>query len=179
MPATHRGIVTDTVKFLPNLIPIPEAPIDDHIHNLLAELTNMLTNKAKTFPPTFTSPASCQAIIQLAKMFHRDVTTEEPHPTLEGEKETIHTPVEHPKQPPKRMTDAEFDALLASIKPKNSTKPTQQQISPKVKKFCTSNACFTIYINPHPNRIFKSFQYRYNYTKSIIQFRNSQTPSTV
>ena len=40
LPKTHIEIVSDTVKFLPRFIPIPNASIDDHIRNSLQDTSN-------------------------------------------------------------------------------------------------------------------------------------------
>ena len=114
IPATHREIVTDTIKFIPTNIPIPEASIDDHIRNSLEELTGLLANKVKTFPPILSSPTSRQAIIQLAKIFQRDKHDTE-HSTSEGASKKEQT------TKPKKMSDEEFEELLRSIKPSKKT----------------------------------------------------------
>ena len=44
LPLTRTEIVSDTVRFLPTNIPIPEANIDDYIWSSIQELTHLLTN---------------------------------------------------------------------------------------------------------------------------------------
>lgn len=84
LPNTYREIITDTVKFLPTHIPIPEASIDDHIRKSLQELTSLLSNKVTTFPVAMTSPTNRQALVQLADIFHQDTTVLSHNPTSEG-----------------------------------------------------------------------------------------------
>ena len=47
---TYKEVVSDTVKFIPRHIHIPEASIDNHIKHSLYDLTLSLQNKTSTFP---------------------------------------------------------------------------------------------------------------------------------
>ena len=129
LPRTYTEVVSDTVKFIPQHIPIPAAHIDDHIRNSLEILTNILTTKITTYPPNVMSETHWQALLTLAKIFQRDSSQIPVASSSEGAKKqaTTNAPRHHqlskanPKQVP--MSDNEFNQLLAQI-PKRSVSPT-------------------------------------------------------
>ncbi len=115
LPKTHTEVVSDTVKFIPQHIPIPAAHIDDHIQNSLEILTNILTTKITTYPPNIMSETHRQALLTLAKIFQRDSSPQiSDVSSSEGVKKQANTkaPTHHqiPKTKPKQvpMSDNEF-----------------------------------------------------------------------
>ena len=50
IPATRVEIISDTIKFIPNLIPIPEKSLQDDLKIALEDITNSLNTKNKLFP---------------------------------------------------------------------------------------------------------------------------------
>ena len=147
LPKTHKEIISDTVKFIPNQVPIPNANIDDQIRNSLQTLTNMLSHKAKAYPPGYLSETNKQAIITLANLFNRDLTPVTSYAgSSEGakEKEIAAAPTHHqlPKAPPKSTTkvqpmpDEDFDKLLKSISKYKESSPSLSKCIPG-NKTCT------------------------------------------
>ncbi len=111
LPKSHKEIISDTVKFIPNYVPIPHANIDDHIRNSLQTLTHILAHKAKTYPPGYLSDSNKQAIIMLANLFNRDLTNSTTYlDSSEGTNEAFSkaAPTHHQlptvKPPPKPFT---------------------------------------------------------------------------
>ena len=72
-PQTHSEINSDTIKFIPRYIPIPEASIDDHIKRSLSDVLLLLLNRTPTLP-VLDQPSARKALIDIAKVLERDST---------------------------------------------------------------------------------------------------------
>ena len=94
VPKTHTEIISDTVRFIPTHIPIPNASINDHIRKTLEDLTLLLQDKVKTFPPSVLSETNKQALITLASMFNRNDLCDG-HSSSEGGVKREKTPPAH------------------------------------------------------------------------------------
>ena len=136
MPKTHRQIITDTIRFIPSHIPIPEASIDDHIRNSLQELTSMLSNKFSTYPSTISSPTNRQALIQLAGIFNRDVTNQPTDLTSKGEGYNTPPTTQH-SYPPKKMTEDEFIEFMKQDKQQNSVNKNLPRVDNQQNTFAS------------------------------------------
>ena len=94
VPSKHREIVSDTIKIIPNYVPIPQTNIDDYIREkLLAILQLQQARKPHITPiPTLQSQS---AMVQTAEILHNNSPAvhnnknrliNPPLPTSEGEK---------------------------------------------------------------------------------------------
>ena len=71
IPKTQKERITDTVTFIPKVIPIPHASIDDHLRKTVDDLVHLLTKKPSLISPT--GPQSAQhALLKIAKLLNRD-----------------------------------------------------------------------------------------------------------
>ena len=73
VPATRGEVISDTVKFIPTCIPIPETGIDDHLRKTANDLVHLLLKKTPTIP-ALDIPSARDALIQIAKLLNRDTT---------------------------------------------------------------------------------------------------------
>ena len=86
VPTTRSQIVSDTVKFIPRYIPIPEASIEDHLRKTTEDLVHILANKPSLIPAL--QPESAKgALLQIAELLHTDTT-----PPITSLLPTPHTP---------------------------------------------------------------------------------------
>ena len=84
IPQTRSEIVSDTVKFIPSYVPIPETNINDHIKKTLTDLTHLLYSKSPAVPG-LTSPSSRAALIQISTLLNRDNLQISPAPCMPSE----------------------------------------------------------------------------------------------
>ena len=85
VPDKHSEVNSDTVKFIPRYIPIPECSIDDHLKKTVNDLVHLLLNKSPAVPVL--QPESARAaLIKIAELLNRDSSPnikEIPQPTGE------------------------------------------------------------------------------------------------
>ena len=73
IPKTQKERITDTVAFIPKVIPIPHASIDDHLRKTVDDLVHLLTKKPGIISPT--GPQSAQsALIKISKLLNSDTS---------------------------------------------------------------------------------------------------------
>ena len=71
VPDKHSEVNSDTVKFIPRYIPIPECSIDDHLKKTVNDLVHLLLNKSPAVPVL--QPESARAaLIKIAELLNRD-----------------------------------------------------------------------------------------------------------
>ena len=92
MPSTHAEVDADTVKFIPNVVPIPEADISTHLKNSVNDLVHLLAHPNKHLP-LLQNQTSRNALITIAKLLNSNQNKVQSL-TSEGDK-TINT---KPKQ---------------------------------------------------------------------------------
>ena len=73
LPRTHRELVTDTVAFIPNIVPIPNADIDAHLTRTSDDLLHILKGKSDVLSPIPRESVK-SALIKIAQLLHRDTT---------------------------------------------------------------------------------------------------------
>ena len=71
MSKTHSTRITDTVKMIPDKIPIPETNIDEHLKASMDHLLQILLNKKKSMGP-FLQSSTYNKLIDLTSTLHRD-----------------------------------------------------------------------------------------------------------
>ena len=158
LPLTRTEIVSDTVRFLPTNIPIPEANIDDYIRASIQELIHLLTNRQSKLPGTKSTIAKT-ALVRLSTILGN---TEPLDPSIEktlvptqcraseGEKNKKTVPI-----PP--MSDEEFNKLLESIPTKESNKKSSTSASLHLQnKLYTLNRINRKNRLPHSTKIYHS-----------------------
>ena len=73
VPKTQKEQIIDTVAFVPNVTPIPNTTIYDHLHRTADDLIHLLTKKPNLVSPTgVASPQS--ALLRIAKLLHTDAS---------------------------------------------------------------------------------------------------------
>ena len=73
LPLTRSEVPSDTVKFIPRYIPIPEVSIDDHVKKTANDLIHLLLHKSPSI--TAIQPESSRhAIITLAQILGCNTT---------------------------------------------------------------------------------------------------------
>ena len=73
IPRTQKERITDTVAFIPKVIPISHASIDDHLRKTVDDLVHLLTKKPGKISPT--GPQSAQsALIKISKLLNSDTS---------------------------------------------------------------------------------------------------------
>ena len=73
VPETHAEVDTDTVKFIPRYIPIPECSIDDHLRRSANDIVQLLLHKTKVAPALIPN-STREALLKLASILNRDST---------------------------------------------------------------------------------------------------------
>ena len=73
IPKTQSIRVSDTVTFIPDIIPIPNATIDDHIRKTTDDLVHLLEKSPSLLSPKGI-PSARQALLDIAKLLHTDRT---------------------------------------------------------------------------------------------------------
>ena len=146
IPKTRSEIISDTIKFIPNHIPIPEPSLEDVLTNTLQDLTNVLNTNATTLPALQNNTAK-QAIISIANALNTkpSVRTSEgatinPIPTLKNNKT---------KKVTKPLTDEEFQRILDNIPKAKINKPNNSQ-PPKIFGHPSPGLDYTI---PTPKKV--------------------------
>ena len=71
VPTKHREIVSDTIKIIPNYVPIPQTNIDDYIRAQFDTIIQLLKNK-KQHMALRHHPNSAIAKIAIAKSIHNN-----------------------------------------------------------------------------------------------------------
>ena len=96
IPKTNKERITDTVKFIPNCIPIPNATIETQLSRTADDLIHLLNSKKDLI--SLTEPNSVKgALIKIAQLLNRDVTPKlipiicTPTATSEGERTQAET----------------------------------------------------------------------------------------
>ena len=91
IPKTNKERITNTVKFIPNCIPIPNATIETQLSRTADDLIHLLNSKKDLV--SLTEPNSVNgALIKIAQLLNRDVTPKllpiicTPTATSEGER---------------------------------------------------------------------------------------------
>lgn len=72
-PTTSSEIISDTIKYIPTYIQIPEASIDDRIQKTVNDLVHLLLNKPPAIP-ALQLESSRVDLLQIAKLLNRDKT---------------------------------------------------------------------------------------------------------
>ena len=70
IPSTRTEVISDTVKFIPQNIPIPAANIDEHIRSSFNELITLLKTRKTIFPSLQSKPDSTSALVKLSEVLH-------------------------------------------------------------------------------------------------------------
>ena len=73
MPSTRSQVVSDTVKFIPKLIPIPDPTIQDHLRNTLTDLVHLLHTDKCPIPSLQTESAK-RSLITIADSLNNNNT---------------------------------------------------------------------------------------------------------
>ena len=91
IPKSHAERDTDTATLIPNVVPIPESSIDDHIKATSSQLIQLLTRRKTPIGP-FLPETTKDHLLTIAKLLHRDSTPSittpviNPAVTSEGDK---------------------------------------------------------------------------------------------
>ena len=72
-PTTFSEVNSDTIKFIPRYIPIPEASIDDHLKRSMDDIVHLLLNKSPTLPG-LERDSTRKALLEIAAALGRDTT---------------------------------------------------------------------------------------------------------
>ena len=135
IPTTRSEIISDTIKFIPEYIPIPTASIDDYIKAALDQVLHLLkekpklnitTNKqqhngalvkvseilktSKLLPTLPTNNNTKDTTYSFQSKIHKNITSEGAETTQQSTK---------PKKSVKKLTDEEFDKILRNITQRN------------------------------------------------------------
>ena len=133
IPKSQSEIISDTVKFIPQHIPIPTANIDEHIRHSFNQLIFLLYTRRTIFPGLITNPNSTTALLKLLEILHCTNTNNVNLPKLaqtsEGANGLKNTPKLQPTQLPKqKISDKDFQKLLDNI-PKRKLQEKSQQMT--------------------------------------------------
>ena len=81
IPKTHSERVTDTATLIPNVVPIPETTVEDHVKATATQLLKLLTNKTHPIGP-FLKETTKHQLIEIVKLFNRDTSPSITIPSL-------------------------------------------------------------------------------------------------
>ena len=73
IPKTHRERISDTLDLIPNIIPIPESNLEDHIKNMSEQLIHLLANKKKATGP-FLEETTKSGLLEIARLLGRSTS---------------------------------------------------------------------------------------------------------
>ena len=130
IPSKHREIVSDTIKIIPNYVPIPQTNIDEYIKEKLLTIFKLLQQQKPSISP-IEYPHSQSALLKTAEILHNNnpqMTIIQPKSmehqirTSEGVKTSSNIARKRRKNnkiPP--MSNEEFEKLLRSIKNKDDS----------------------------------------------------------
>ena len=133
IPKTRSEIISDTVKFIPQHIPIPTANIDEHIRHSFNDLIFLLHTRETIFPGMITNPNSTTALIKLSEILHGKNSTTNNIQTVSQTSEGANVLQTPPKITPikpirQKISDEEFQELLDNI-PKRNIKQNKSKMT--------------------------------------------------
>ena len=71
IPSKHREIVSDTIKIIPNYVPIPQTNIDEYIKEKLLTIFKLLQQQKPSISP-IEYPHSQSALLKTAEILHNN-----------------------------------------------------------------------------------------------------------